>query len=503
VNKLRFIAHTTHPSSLPHQFFVDGPVSAADVWLGSGAGTSKAPGDWHTLVVFGEGKGVRDRTNNFSPPAQPWRQNADCSGGTSATYNSSNRAYYCGSYLWSSQASCDYGFSGTYNAANYPHYCGYHALEFTNTSLTDPSYKWRINSVEATKQISSSHGPYLGEPWSKMAIGKVLINNEERWVGFMGGGYGQSGTGGKGFFVVDMSNGKILWAKTYENDSSMSYIPASPAIVDTDNDGFVDTAYVGDLSGNMWRFTFCTQAQGSSCGTVDWGAGKLLAPATAGPPIFTTAVVARDISSNLWVFWGTGDKINPNSATAGKFFAIKDYKNSSGNWPLAVSDLADVGSYTEAARGWSITPAATGEKILSDPDVFNGMILFATYVPYLGANACAGAGTSNLYARAMQKTGVGGTTYNTGATLLPSGQTSESLGTGIASAPVTVIQGGRNPQFFVSVSGGAKDQGGEVVVESSNIRTKGDFTADSAVRQLIDSVAPFIHPLYWRDGRIQ
>ena len=37
----------------------------------------------------------------------------------------------------------------------------------------------------------------------------------------------------------------------------MGMMADSPAIVDRDNDGFIDTAYVGDLAGNPWKFTFC------------------------------------------------------------------------------------------------------------------------------------------------------------------------------------------------------------------------------------------------------
>ena len=47
-------------------------------------------------------------------------------------------------------------------------------------------------------------------------------------------------------------------------------MPAAPAIVDTDNDGFVDTAYLGDIGGHMWRFKFCKKADGDSCTTSNW-----------------------------------------------------------------------------------------------------------------------------------------------------------------------------------------------------------------------------------------
>ena len=97
-------------------------------------------------------------------------------------------------------------------------------------------------------------------------MGKVLIDGNETWVGFIGGGYSNDGDKGKGFFVVRLTDGKVLWSFTKGDSLFMNYqLPASPAIVDTDNDGFIDTAYIGDLGGNMWRFKFCTAADGHTC----------------------------------------------------------------------------------------------------------------------------------------------------------------------------------------------------------------------------------------------
>ncbi len=43
LNKLKDIAHKSHPTGLTHQYFVDGPISVADVWLGTGDGSAKVP----------------------------------------------------------------------------------------------------------------------------------------------------------------------------------------------------------------------------------------------------------------------------------------------------------------------------------------------------------------------------------------------------------------------------------------------------------------------------
>ncbi len=140
-----------------------------------------------------------------------------------------------------------------------------------------------------------SIGPYLGDPWSKIYIHRVKISGEERWVGFMGGGhnlsnltlcvangdgYGDCDKRGKGLFVIDMKDGSILWYYTHGSGGSqssyMEYTMAgSPAILDLDLDGLIDTVYMGDLGGNMWRIRLCTAADSDSCNTSNWTLSRL------------------------------------------------------------------------------------------------------------------------------------------------------------------------------------------------------------------------------------
>ncbi|MFA5355070.1 MAG: hypothetical protein WC291_12645, partial [Thermodesulfovibrionales bacterium] len=146
--KLQFLAHTAHTTTLTHQFFVDGPITHSDIWLGTGDGTTKSASDWKTYVVFGEGRGVEPLS----------------------------------SYLWSSSQYCDSGFRATYHSTQSPYYCGYYALELTDTSSA-PVFKWHLSPT-------SSQAPYLGDPWGKVVIARVKIgdgtNMNEKWVGFVG-----------------------------------------------------------------------------------------------------------------------------------------------------------------------------------------------------------------------------------------------------------------------------------------------------------------------------
>ncbi len=166
-------------------------MTVADAWLGSGTGLSKTAGDWKTLMIVGLGKGVRESDSNDDPD-----------------------------YLWSSSPNCDSGFHRKYNVP-YQYYCGYWAFDVTNTAATTPTFKWRLNATS----YKSDDPKYIDEPWSKMAVGRVKIGGNEKWVGFFGGGYNVNtdytdddietkGRRGKGFFVVDLTNGNILWSYT-------------------------------------------------------------------------------------------------------------------------------------------------------------------------------------------------------------------------------------------------------------------------------------------------
>jgi hypothetical protein len=430
LTKLKNIAHDAHPTGLSHQYFVDGPISAADIWLGSGDGLGKSSSEWKTLLVFAEGRGG-------------------------------------GANLWSSSPNCDSGFNATYALA-FPYFCGYYALDLTNTtSFGAGTYNWHLNP-------SAAQAPYLGEPWSKIVMGRVKISGGEKWVGFIGGGYNggdadcaggsECDLRGKGLFVVDLQNGNILWSFTRATDSTMNYsFPSAPSIVDTDNDGFIDTAYIGDLGGSMWRFKFCAMGDDSSCGTGSWSGGRLFEATAAGlRPIFVTPTVAKDREGNLWVQWGSGDKMDPTAANdQEKFYAVKDTTRTGS---YNINNLEDITSsvYVDSSlkSGWYIK--LKNQKVLSEATIFGGITYFSTYQAPTGGNPCDQAGTGTLY----------GVNYTTGNGVFaqydaqgqPIGTPIRSMiiGSGIPSAPIisfkpsgTLQAGGAPTDLYMTVSGGA------------------------------------------------
>jgi len=442
LSKLKDIAHKSHPTGLTHQYFVDGPISVADAWLGTGDGTTKSAADWKTLMIFGEGRG-----------------------GTST--------------LWSSSSSCDSNFQNVYSAA-YPYYCGYHALDITNT--TSPAYKWRIAP-------SAAQAPYLGDPWSKMMVHRVKVGGNEKWVGFIGGGNNMSScTGGgcdirgKGFFVVSLSDGSVLWSYTKADNSAMNYaLPGTAAIVDSDNDGFVDLAYIGDLGGNIWRMQFCSAADGPSCSTGNWGGSLLFAREDGIGAVYDAPAVAKDANGNLWVYWGTGDKAEPIvvGSITDRFYAVKD-ATKTGTYQLGNLENITSTTYTDNAtkRGWYINLAGAGEKCLAEASVFAGIVYFTTYMPPgSGGDPCNQAGTAKLYA----------VSFIEGAGSLTGNARSMTLGVGIPTAPVLSMNPySKTPDLYVTVSGGA---GTGATTMRANVNPP--------------SIANRTNLIHWRDRRFQ
>lgn len=416
---LKNIAHNTHtpiPAGLSHTYFVDGPISASDVWLPStaSAGTSKLATDWYTYMVFALRQGGENT-------------------------------------LWSSSSTCESGFSPDYNSSTAPYYCGYYALNITNTLV--PDFKWVIGR-NTTGGVSSTHGPYFGQPWSRMGIGRLKNNSgHEIWVGFVGGGYSGvehkppsvSHTKGKGFFVIDIATGNILWKFTYADDSNMRYdLAGPPAIVDVDNDGFIDTVYAADLGGNLWRFNFCKESERISGACTP--SGKRLFASSTGEirPIFTSPSVAKDKAGNLWVYFGTGDIMNPTDANAQEyFFAIKDNDRTS-TWTSSGLENITSGTYdpNSSKKGWYIKLSGSGQKILSDPSVFRGVVYFTAYTPTQSTSLCIKSGTSDLFA----------VDYVTGAGKFDNDGRSVTIGSGLATSPIVSLNPHGGTDVYASTS---------------------------------------------------
>ena len=163
----------------------------------------------------------------------------------------------------------------------------FYGLDVTDVS-GQPAFLWKF--MEST---------YSGQSFGKPIVGQVALKEGEdivrRWVVFLAGGFefNQENTTdprGKGVFMVDASTGELLWMIGYNNttgaedSSGTTYIdtntsddvryltqaeefnypvPSALTVVDSDNDGLVDTMYFGNIGGHLFR----TDLSGSETST--------------------------------------------------------------------------------------------------------------------------------------------------------------------------------------------------------------------------------------------
>jgi type IV pilus assembly protein PilY1 len=71
----------------------------------------------------------------------------------------------------------------------------------------------------------------------------------------IGNGYNNQGSGGASLYVVDAQTGAVI--KEFTTPGGSVATPnglSSPSLWDSNDDGVKDTAYAGDIDGNMWKF---------------------------------------------------------------------------------------------------------------------------------------------------------------------------------------------------------------------------------------------------------
>jgi len=310
---------------------------------------------------------------------------------------------------------------------------GIYALDVTDPSTfgTTSPVMWEFNDSDDYESGGNSTNYDMGYTYSQPAI--VRMHNG-KWAAVFGNGYNStdadghaSSTGHAVLYIVFLdgpgSNG--VWDRgtdyikidTGAGSTSTPNGLATASPVDVDGDGIVDYIYAGDLQGNMWKF----DVNSSNAGQWDnAGSLELLFSGGSTKPITTRPEVGRSPDGqNLMVYFGTGkylgtsDIANTDTQT---FYGIID--DNSGT--VSASDLQQQTilysgtqtyngtSYTlrvtssnaisTTQKGWymNFTPpgGTLGERIVSNPVLRAGRIIFTTLIP--NTDPCSYGGSSWL-----------------------------------------------------------------------------------------------------------
>nr|WP_298728448.1 PilC/PilY family type IV pilus protein [uncultured Steroidobacter sp.] len=276
---------------------------------------------------------------------------------------------------------------------------GVFALDVTNPSSVQ--FLWERTAAEI---------PALGKNIGRPVIAQVA-NGDWRVIF----GNGADSTGGNAQLVmIGVISGTATVADTGAgNANALSAVLAR----DTNLDGFADTAYAGDLHGNLWKFTGLS---GTPSATKIFEATD---PSTNPQPITAAPLAGKDPSTGaLWVFFGTGRYLNTgdiDDRQVQSWYGIKDEYSTlttkdqlvqrrilteSRQNGLSVRTV-ETGSAGELAglRGWYmdlVSPGANGirgERMVV-PNRFQGVALIGTTRIPEALDPCKPTGTGFIMA---------------------------------------------------------------------------------------------------------
>ena len=136
----------------------------------------------------------------------------------------------------------------------------YYAIDISNPD--SPQFMWKIDS-------NSAGMSELGQSWSTPVVTTIQGGSGEQPVLIFGAGYSPAGkdgagignldTKGRGVFIVNAEDGKLIHHFGVGGSSGTQIpgitdsIPSSVAVLDANDDGKIDRIYATDNGGNVWR----------------------------------------------------------------------------------------------------------------------------------------------------------------------------------------------------------------------------------------------------------
>ena len=288
-----------------------------------------------------------------------------------------------------------------------------------------PAVLWEFtDSLLGARFDEDDNGaPDLGATWSVPTIGRILVTDEngdriDKSVAIFGGGYDPmnktSPRSGTWIYILDIETGRAIYKAPLVGAAA-----ADPAVVDINQDGLLDTIYIGTTAGflykmdiskaaelrprtiNRTRFTPDLLADQSVPRVVDPAWSPFIIFNTGGRPIFyaPTAFFVSPINRFALAF-GTGNRENMWSfdGLEGRFFLIIDEKftaTSSGlprtesNYEVievadgnAVGEDFVINPETGRERGW-VMHLDPDERVITQAFGLSGIVIFSSYKPQI------------------------------------------------------------------------------------------------------------------------
>jgi hypothetical protein len=475
-----------------HQYMVDSSPKAADVWLDRNANNVIETPEWKTVIVTGERKGGRglfalDITSpqylgSSNYPVPLWEIDDTVLANLGQTWSEpligrvKIREGLVDKDRWVAFVGGGYWPNTTLSANA--------ASGATSISVVDST--GFPSSGTGILSIGTGGGITFGSASTTSIAGIPASGSGSITTSHSSGEIVSYSSIGRGFYVVDILLGKVIWKleASSASDNAVRYpMTSSPAGVDSDSDGYLNYVYITDLGGQLWRFDVGvpgTFDNTTNLVTAGWSGKRIFSAPTAIPQrAFNKVEVGFDAGFNRWIFFGTGEREKPENPGTGRFYAIRDGNPSS---PYTESDLSNftsviantdntvTGTVTPTQNGWFAVMPNTNEKILSDAVLFNDVLFFTTFKSET-TNLCGGGGDARLYGlRTSLAASTGTSNMSAGAGgLLPASGTARVRSRLLDSGGIP-----SSPVVSMSVSGAAN-----LYVGTTNAARVQSFTIDS------------------------
>jgi len=412
-SELAHIQNTSHPPG--HQIFgIDGTPRVADVFVDTNHnGTPTATDrEWRTVAIGG------------------FREGGSVDGGSRMQDFISG--YYALDVTHPDQLD---GSNNPASPATVPT-----CLDVSNSTVSGcgtlpfPSILWEFTDTVGTTQADEDSNGYadLGQTWSVPTIGRIKViesgKQVDKFVAIFGGGIdGPTKTTqriGNWLYIVDVETGQAIYKRAL-----IGAAPSDAAVLDKDQDGYLDTIYIGTTAGYMYKADISTPGTLQSV-TVNGVTVKRITDAawipfpifnTGGRPIYITPTLFYVAQlSKFALAFGTGDRENlwNLDGQVGRFYLIVDENftaaqlaggtlpKTEANYQSLDVSAGDVSASSDFVvnppsgknKGWFLTLTAN-ERVITQTFGLAGVVIFSSFQPQdtVQDGVCALGGSSHIF----------------------------------------------------------------------------------------------------------
>lgn len=283
--------------------------------------------------------------------------------------------------------------------------------------VTDPA---NFTATDVLWEFGAADDADLGFSFAQPTIVRLVDGN---WYVLLANGYGSS-TGTATLYLLNIADGTIF--KEFTLDAGTGNGLSAPIPIDIDGDRITDQIYAGDLKGNLWRVDVddATPSQWGSAFKQGANPAPLFIATDSGgtrQPITSRPDVGLHDEGGLIVLFGTGKYFETTDNVVGAtppvqtFYGIRDndlevarselqaqtieFEGPAFGLDIRVISATDV-DYT-IKKGWyldlvSPVNGAEGERVVANPLLRAGRIIFTTLIPSPATLPCDFGGTSWL-----------------------------------------------------------------------------------------------------------